>query len=329
VKCEYCDGAGPCEKEKDNDVEEREDDAMSDCSSAPELQTGLTLTKMVEVQGDTLKTPEGPKKAVKYFSDAVDSILKQVKHSEDSGTMTYTYLYTAHPDKHCHSLGVDHENVKKVVEGISDNVERLYKGVQEICQNSASVDGVSEGATIFVTADHGHVNCEPEDQVVLPEEINDCCEYTNIGVHGKGRHALFHVKSGREAEFVDEWNKTRALKKNFLLLKIRDAERFGLLGPELKAHRRTRNRLGDFISLSLNQKSIVTKPEYEQYAAKGVTQGGHGSLLPEEMEIPFVLLKANRSKDEDGEAFPPPPLPFTSREQARERGMRREVLGNA
>ena len=34
---------------------------------------------------------------------------------------------------------------------------------------------------------------KPEQMVELSKEVLDCLEYANIGVHGKGRHAVFHV----------------------------------------------------------------------------------------------------------------------------------------
>jgi hypothetical protein len=40
--------------------------------------------------------------------------------------------------------------------------------------------------TVVVTADHGHVSVFPSDMVVLPDNIIECLEYANIGVHGKG-----------------------------------------------------------------------------------------------------------------------------------------------
>ena len=64
----------------------------------------------------------------------------------------------------------------------------------------------------------------------------------------------------------------------------------GLFGPDLMRWQ-VRPRLGDFISISIGRKTLVTPTQVEQYKKQCICQGAHGSLLPEEMSIPFVLLK--------------------------------------
>ena len=49
-----------------------------------------------------------------------------------------------------------------------------------------------------------------------------------------------------------------------------------------------RPRLGDFIAVSLGAETLVTPRELVKYREHRV--GAHGSLLPEEMRIPFVCL---------------------------------------
>ena len=51
-----------------------------------------------------------------------------------------------------------------------------------------------------------------------------------------------------------------------------------------------RPRLGDFIAISLGNQTLVTPSEADRYQPICQCQGAHGSLLPEEMSIPFILL---------------------------------------
>lgn len=65
-----------------------------------------------------------------------------------------------------------------------------------------------------------------------------------------------------------------------------------LFGPH-SIRQEVRPRLGDFVVLSKGRHTLVTPDEAEMYQISCQCQGAHGSLLPEEMEIPFVLLSRN------------------------------------
>jgi len=110
-------------------------------------------------------------------------------------------LYTAHPDKHMHALGVEHEEVGNVVRGLEREVERFWRvlGDREALVSGrydlVGRDGLGPGpgsgecsrldAAVVVTADHGHVTVRADEMVPLPREILDLLEYACIGVHGK------------------------------------------------------------------------------------------------------------------------------------------------
>ena len=51
-----------------------------------------------------------------------------------------------------------------------------------------------------------------------------------------------------------------------------------------------RPRLGDFVAISVGKKTLVTPSEVENFRNPCRCQGAHGSLLAEEMCIPFILL---------------------------------------
>jgi len=113
-----------------------------------------------------------------------------------------------------------------------------------------------------------------------------------IGVHGKGRHAVFHCRSGRHDEFEAAWRRDARKAENFVLLTIEQASAIGLFGP-CAPKRHVRPRLGDFLAISLGKDTLVTPKEHATFAdgCHGKCQGAHGSLARDEMRIPFVLAK--------------------------------------
>ena len=82
------------------------------------------------------------------------------------------------------------------------------------------------------------------------------------------------------------WRANQKLNASFLLLTIEEASNNGLFGPDPPL-RKVRPRMGDFVAISLNQKTLVSPRELSKHRHR--CQGSHGSLLAAEMEIPFVL----------------------------------------
>lgn len=189
-------------------------------------------------------------------------------------------MYTAHPDKHMHTLGTEHPEVVNVIRGIDKALERLWAGIKHL------------DAALVVTADHGHVSVQPNEMVTLSDKLIDCLEYANIGVLGKGRHSYFHCRCGRQAEFEALWAECQELRDHFLLLTIEDAADEGLFGPDAPVPR-VRPRLGDFVAVSIDMHTLVTPTEAKDFrdCNHPCCKGAHGSLTPEELRIPFVLCK--------------------------------------
>lgn len=227
-----------------------------------------------ETDHHDIGSAKGSMGAVDFFAAGVDRVLEGVSTADRAGEKTYTYFYTAHPDKHMHQLGVEHAEVGSIMRGLDTHIKRLWHGLEQL------------DVTLIVTADHGHVTVAPSEMVVLPADVEECLEYANVGVHGKGRHAYLHCKVGRRADLEERWARHAVLRDAFLLLDVDDAVSEGLFGPEpMKLE--VRPRLGDFVAMSVNPKTLVTAGEAAAHHDK--PQGAHGSLLPDEMRIPFIL----------------------------------------
>jgi len=220
-----------------------------------------------ETAAETLGTPEGANDAIEFFKRGVDSVLAGVKEAEAKSWKSYTYLYTAHPDKHMHALGISHHEVAQVMKGLNLQLERMWAELQQF------------DVSCLVTADHGHITVDPADMVTLPSDVLECLEYANIGIHGKGRHAVFHCRCGRSTAFQKAWAKCPRLRQGFLLLTVEAASEEGLFGPEMPVPQ-VRPRLGDFIAVSLDSSTLVTPDEFSRWGTgpSSCCQGAHGSL---------------------------------------------------
>eukprot|EP00913_Durusdinium_trenchii_P024713 g23197.t1 len=237
-----------------------------------------------ETSYETLGKPEGSEQAIQYFNNGIDCILQSVEEAEKNDWKSYVYMYTAHPDKHMHELGIAHPEVTAVLRGFSDGLERLWQRLKML------------DATLLVTADHGHVTVEPEEMVILPQGLLDCLEYANIGVHGKGRHAYFHCRSGRQEEFQQAWELDTSL-SSFILLPIDTAVEEGLFGPDPPVPS-ARPRLGDFVGLSTSNKTLVT-PEVIRAAfllQQELLHAKQARLVATDVARP-ILDRASEAKD--------------------------------
>jgi hypothetical protein len=81
--------------------------------------SSFELASIGETVFSTLGRPEGSQAALDCFGNGVDKAMNSIAKAEASGQSTFTYLYTANPDKHMHALGMDHPEVYAVVNGIN------------------------------------------------------------------------------------------------------------------------------------------------------------------------------------------------------------------
>ena len=164
----------------------------------PKLDFWSEAKMICETIYETLGEPKGSCDAVKYFRDGIESAISAIIDCDKKGMASFTYLYTSHPDKHMHALGVDHPEVGRVIRGIDKEIERLWEclGDQEKLFSVVGKGDIGSNtkkrrerkpldASVVVSADHGHITVKPEEMYELPSEIIECLEYANLGVHGK------------------------------------------------------------------------------------------------------------------------------------------------
>lgn len=102
-----------------------------------------------------------------------------------------------------------------------------------------------------------------------------------------------HCRSGLKKLLLQRWHSNDCLSKYFIILTVEEAIDNGLFGPQ-NMRQEVRPRLGDFVVISKGKHTLVTPDEAETFKNSCRCQGAHGSLLPDEMMIPFILLKRNK-----------------------------------
>ena len=254
--------------------------------ATPEDEEWFDAVKIKETALDTLGKPDGYQDAISFFRDGAKAAIDHVLQAEANNMSSFVYLYTAHPDKHMHSLGVESDEVGRVVRGIEKEIQHMW------CSLSNQNGDRLLDCALIVTADHGHVTVKPDEMVLLPANIVACLEYANVGAWGKGRHSYLHCRAGLQQTLRQRWRDApNGLSDKFILLTIEEAVGLHLFGPnEVKLE--VRPRLGDFVAIAVGRHTLVSPKEAAKHK---ISQGAHGSLLPEEMHIPFVLCKSGAS----------------------------------
>ena len=147
--------------------------------------------KIEETLYETLGSPKGLADAKEYFRQGINAALRSIANAERFRDYMFVYLYTAHPDKHMHALGVEQEaEVERFWRVLGDR-GALMSGREDVSDPPSNSDWPNPvDAAMIVTADHGHVTIRGDDMITLPKEIMDLLEYGCIGVHGKVSRTL-------------------------------------------------------------------------------------------------------------------------------------------
>ena len=229
--------------------------SMDQGVTVPEDEEWFDAVKIKETAFDTLGKPEGYQDAISFFRDGAKAAIDHVLQAEADNVSSFVYLYTAHPDKHMHSLGVESDEVGRVVRGIEKEIQRIWSSLSN--RNGERLFDCA----LIVTADHGHVTVKPDEMVQLPANIVDCLEYANVGAWGKGRHSYLHCRAGLQQTLRQRWRDApNGLSDKFLLLTIEEAVALHLFGPsEVKLE--VRPRLGDFVAIAVGRHTLVSPKE--------------------------------------------------------------------
>lgn len=233
-------------------------------------------------------TPEGTTRHGYETMAEFAETVPEVVHAADSPS--YCFAYLPQVDAAAHESGTQSENYRETVGEVFDAIEEIVSGLDA---------DTAEETLLVVTADHGHVDTDPErnvnldarDELVAALQRHD--DGTPIKFSGSPRNVHLHLQDGRaenatgndRAEEVAEDLRADLDAQVFEREEVLDRELFGDVIPS----ETFRRRLGDVV---LSHRELGTwygddEPDNLEYV------GMHGGLHPEEMLVPFTAVRAN------------------------------------
>ena len=193
-----------------------------------------------------------------------ESVENIIRLTNESGRHMI-YGYWPEPDHMMHELGIDHPQIKPIMEDIDTNLKYLNDNTDR------------KETLVFVIADHSQINAKwfilsdyPDLQALLkhPHSI-------------EGRCAGFMVKDGKKEEFRELFKKHFG--DHFLLMDHDEFLNSGLLGSGIP-HPRTDGFVGDIIAIATDEYTIGETQDDTDMV------GIHAGLTKEEMEVPLIAF---------------------------------------
>ncbi len=183
---------------------------------------------------------------------------------------TYTYLYYPGIDTAEHKHGPESRQARVEIERMEMALERLVH----------RLDGA---ARVVVSADHGQFLVQRRQKhFVRPDD--ELLSLLVTPPSGEPRTPIFQCKPGKATEFAKRFR--GCFGEHFALLTPDEIESMQLMGPgELSSA--TRQRLGDFMSLSPRGEVLVYEPDAEVVKMRGF----HGGLSRDEVRIPLIVVE--------------------------------------
>ncbi len=171
----------------------------------------------------------------------------------------FIYLYIPDVDSMSHKYG-------PYVEPTLSTAKAVFQGVYDVAKRN------SDKFSTFITADHGHVTVSDNVNLLDDKKLMDMLE---VPPYGDSR-ALFMRSRYELSTYLSRYEALKVFTKQEVI----DA---GLLGrvndPSI---------VPDYIGVPQDYKSYIF--DYKDDGEYGRLKGHHGGLLPEEFEIPLVIL---------------------------------------
>jgi hypothetical protein len=192
----------------------------------------------------------------------------------------YVYAYLPHVDHVAHAAGTDSEPFRETVAAVC---EQLSGFVDRLDSPAA------ERTLLLVTADHGHVNTDPERNVDLSENatvmanLRRHADGTPVRMAGSPRNVHLHLRDGTVSETRAALSELDA--RTFTRREALDRELFG----DRPATDRFRRRCGDLVLTHRELGTWFGDVEADELSLVGM----HGGLSPAEMLVPFAAARVS------------------------------------
>ena len=176
----------------------------------------------------------------------------------------FVYAYCPEPDHFMHEFGVSNPETQKMIQLISDSLQKLRDDTTD---------------TLFiVSADHGQIDIEGYLDIREDEELNALLEYP---LYLDSRSPAFKVKRGKKGQFAKLFKEHYG--QDFILYRTSDLIKRGYFGERGSYG----YLLGDFVASGTytNKMFIADKAEIDY-------KKGHHTGLTKEMLVPLILFNS-------------------------------------
>lgn len=212
--------------------------------------------------------------------DAFASRLREAIQATDSG---FVHAYLPHIDTAAHEVGTAAPDYRSELEAVADSLERSIAGVD---------DETAERTLLIVTADHGHVDTTPGENL----DLLQCDVVENaVGTDARGT-PLFGGGPRNVHLYTEDPERVRddlasELVGSALVLLCEEALSEGLFGPGDPSETFYR-QCGDVLVIP-RDRSMWHSEEHEELEHIGM----HGGLHPDEQLVPFTAIRLDELRD--------------------------------
>ncbi|MDQ4079039.1 MAG: alkaline phosphatase family protein [Chloroflexota bacterium] len=215
---------------------------------------------------------------VEGYGNATDLWLMMHRWLEETaGQRGYCYAYYPDFDVFSHRDGPNHRSWEALWHAFRFHLSSFLDTLPTEARRKT---------ILLISADHGHVY-SPLARRVLPRSHPELTRHFMLMPGGEPRHSYLYVRPDHH-DAIRNYHQQH-LAEDFHLLDAAEALHAGLYGPPDRLHPDAERRLGDFAMLSKGGAMFwILSPDKMYF-------GMHGSLEPEEMVVPFIALRLDKT----------------------------------
>lgn len=205
----------------------------------------------------------------------IDELIMNINDLCDVKGKKFILAYSDNPDGVLHKFGTESEEVKTFIKEAEEKISHMVKNFDE-------------DTLLIISADHGHKDIEKAYTLNDYPEIRECLIMPESL---ESRSLTFWVKEKMKEKFVERFNKVFE-KEFWLMTKDEFLNKYHFLGHGDK-HYKIDDFIGNYVALSIS--GSIIRLETLLSEGKPVKKSTHCGLSKEEMEVPVIVMKNNKT----------------------------------